>query len=81
LPPPTTALGAILAHLQSPALPYQPSNVSFFHVAPWEGTRLGKGARRQAMAARALVDLAQWMNLRADLEAGAWPRTGVGTGQ
>jgi methylenetetrahydrofolate--tRNA-(uracil-5-)-methyltransferase len=81
LPPPTTALGAIVAHLQSPLLPYQPSNVSFFHVAPWEGARLGKRARRQAMAERALTDLARWMDQRADLGRAQWPGTDAEAGQ
>jgi methylenetetrahydrofolate--tRNA-(uracil-5-)-methyltransferase len=67
LPPPTTALGGLLAHLKSPAQPYQPSNISFFHVAPWDGPRLGKRARHEALAARALTDLHAWLETRGDL--------------
>ena len=67
LPPPTTALGGLLAHLGWPATPYQPSNISFFHIAPWNGPRLGKRARHEALAARALADLEAWLEMRGDL--------------
>jgi methylenetetrahydrofolate--tRNA-(uracil-5-)-methyltransferase len=61
LPPPTTALGGVLAHLGSPTTPYQPSNINFFHIAAWNGARLGKRARHEAMAVRALADLETWI--------------------
>jgi methylenetetrahydrofolate--tRNA-(uracil-5-)-methyltransferase len=67
LPPPTTALGGLLAHLKWATLPYQPSNISFFHLAPWDGPRLGKRARHEALAARALADLQAWLETRGDL--------------
>ena len=60
-PPPTTAHGALLRHLARQDQPFQPSNVNFSLLAPWEGDRLHKRARYQAMADRALGDLARWM--------------------
>ena len=43
---------------------YQPSNITFSLLAPWEGGRLKKRAKHQAMAERALVDLQEWMKSR-----------------
>ena len=57
LPPPTTALGGILTHLGRNADDYQPSNITFSHLLPWEGPRLAKRAKYEAMAERALRDL------------------------
>ncbi|HEY6077682.1 MAG TPA: methylenetetrahydrofolate--tRNA-(uracil(54)-C(5))-methyltransferase (FADH(2)-oxidizing) TrmFO [Polyangiaceae bacterium] len=57
LPPPTTALGGILTHLGRNPDDYQPSNITFSHVAPWDGPRLAKRAKYEAMAERALRDL------------------------
>jgi methylenetetrahydrofolate--tRNA-(uracil-5-)-methyltransferase len=57
LPPPTTALGGILTHLGRNAHDYQPSNITFSHIAPWEGPRLKKREKYEAMAQRALADL------------------------
>lgn len=57
LPPPTTALGGLIAHTQRNAEDYQPSNITFAHLAPWEGPRLKKRAKYQAMSERALDDL------------------------
>jgi methylenetetrahydrofolate--tRNA-(uracil-5-)-methyltransferase len=57
LPPRTTALGGILTHLGRNADDYQPSNITFSHIAPWEGARLKKRDKYQAMAERALRDL------------------------
>lgn len=59
-PPPSTAHGGLLSHLRREG-DYQPSNVTFSHLAPWPGERLRKRARYLAMAERALVDLEQWM--------------------
>ena len=58
-PPPTTALGGILAHLRRPADDYQPSNVTWAHVAPLE-IRKKKRDRYEAMAERALADFDAW---------------------
>jgi methylenetetrahydrofolate--tRNA-(uracil-5-)-methyltransferase len=64
-PPPTTALGGILTQLGRvpPSGGYQPSNITWAHVPPLEGTgkRLRKRARYEAMAVRALADLATWL--------------------
>jgi methylenetetrahydrofolate--tRNA-(uracil-5-)-methyltransferase len=60
-PPPTTAHGGLLLQLRRDAQSYQPSNVTFSHLAPWEGPRLQKRAKYEAMAARALEDLRGWM--------------------
>ncbi len=63
LPPPTTALGGILTHLSRPPLAgakYQPSNITWAHVAPFveAGTnRLKKRDRYDRLAARAVVDI------------------------
>lgn len=64
LPPPTTAHGGLLTHLGRNAERFQPSNITFSHLAPWAdepGTkRLRKRARYEVMAERALADLAVW---------------------
>jgi methylenetetrahydrofolate--tRNA-(uracil-5-)-methyltransferase len=70
-PPSTTALGGILTHLSrrppgsesSSKSRYQPSNITWAHLPPLEGTgkKLKKRARYEAMADRALRDLATWL--------------------
>jgi len=60
-PPPTTAHGGLLTHLSRNAESYQPSNITFACLPPLEGTRLKKRARYEALAERALLDLAGWM--------------------
>jgi len=66
-PPPTTALGALLAHITggAEATTFQPMNVNFGlfpPVAPPEGKRKIKGRdRKKAMSDRALTDLADWL--------------------
>ena len=57
LPPPTTALGGIVTHLGRNAADYQPSNITFSHIEPWDGRRLKKRDKYEAMAERALRDL------------------------
>jgi methylenetetrahydrofolate--tRNA-(uracil-5-)-methyltransferase len=57
LPPKTTALGGILTHLGRNPDDYQPSNITFSHIAPWDGKRLKKREKYEAMAQRALQDL------------------------
>jgi methylenetetrahydrofolate--tRNA-(uracil-5-)-methyltransferase len=57
LPSPTTALGGILTHLARNPDDYQPSNITFSHIAPWDGKRLKKRDKYEAMAERALRDL------------------------
>lgn len=40
---------------------YQPSNITFAHLPPWEGRRLKKRAKYEAMAERALFSLGEWL--------------------
>ena len=68
-PPPTTALGALLAHITggADATTFQPMNVNFglFPELPVEGKRPSRGKdRKQAMARRALTDIDAWLNPR-----------------
>jgi methylenetetrahydrofolate--tRNA-(uracil-5-)-methyltransferase len=75
-PPPTTALGGILTHLSRPGPGgYQPSNITWAHIPPLEGQdrRLKKRARYEAMAERALRDLARWLTTAADRTSDAIP--------
>jgi hypothetical protein len=41
---------------------YQPSNLTFSHLPPWQGRRLPKRTKYEAMAARALTSLSAWMH-------------------
>ena len=63
-PPPTTALGALIAHITggADALSFQPMNVNFGlfpDLAPAERTR-GRD-RKKLMSQRALADLDEWL--------------------
>ena len=74
-PPPTTAFGAILAHItgghladeESPQRSFQPMNVNFGLFPPVDEENLtGKGrmrgeAKRRAITSRALADLDRWL--------------------
>jgi methylenetetrahydrofolate--tRNA-(uracil-5-)-methyltransferase len=89
-PPPTTAHGALLAHItgghietiDAGASSFQPMNINFGLFPPIteqvaydkDGRKFGRGsaknlARKGALSARALADLAQWMNGAARTEA------------
>ncbi|HEY8943208.1 MAG TPA: hypothetical protein VIM73_03050, partial [Polyangiaceae bacterium] len=57
---------------------YQPSNITFSHIAPWEGTRLKKRAKYEAMAERALGDLRDWLERRAAFGADMESIAGAG---
>jgi methylenetetrahydrofolate--tRNA-(uracil-5-)-methyltransferase len=59
-PPANTAHGGLLTQLARVVPDYQPSNITFSHLPAWEGTRLKKRAKHEAMARQALADLAQW---------------------
>jgi methylenetetrahydrofolate--tRNA-(uracil-5-)-methyltransferase len=61
LPPPTTALGGLVNHVTRVIPDYQPSNITFSHLQPWDGARLKKRPKYEAMAARALLDLEAWL--------------------
>jgi methylenetetrahydrofolate--tRNA-(uracil-5-)-methyltransferase len=62
-PPPTTALGALLAHITggADAALYQPMNVNFGLFPPIEGTRTKKADRKKLYTARAREDLEAWL--------------------
>lgn len=59
-PPAVTAHGGLLSHLRRAEVPFQPSNITFSHLPPWEGERLAKRAKYAAMAERALGALGSW---------------------
>jgi methylenetetrahydrofolate--tRNA-(uracil-5-)-methyltransferase len=65
LPPPTTALGALLNHITggAEADSFQPMNVNFGLFPPLS-ERVHKSQRKQAMSARALADLDGWIGRR-----------------
>ncbi|MGF1641524.1 MAG: methylenetetrahydrofolate--tRNA-(uracil(54)-C(5))-methyltransferase (FADH(2)-oxidizing) TrmFO [Rhodospirillales bacterium] len=65
VPPPTTALGALLGHVTGGALAetFQPMNINFGlfpPIAAAEGEGLRGRERKRAIARRALGDLADW---------------------
>ena len=62
LPPPTTALGALLAHITggADAKTFQPMNINFGLLPPLT-ERVHKKRRKPAMSARALSDLDAWL--------------------
>jgi methylenetetrahydrofolate--tRNA-(uracil-5-)-methyltransferase len=61
-PPASTAHGGLLTQLARNEATYQPSNITFSHLPPWEGPRLGKRPRYEAIAQRALDELARWID-------------------
>jgi methylenetetrahydrofolate--tRNA-(uracil-5-)-methyltransferase len=63
LPPPTTALGALLRHLrESDPRHFQPSNVNFGLFPALAGPQRGpRRARHERLAARALLELEPWL--------------------
>jgi methylenetetrahydrofolate--tRNA-(uracil-5-)-methyltransferase len=65
LPPPTTALGALLNHITggAEADTFQPMNVNFGLFPPLSD-RVHKSQRKPAMSARALADLDSWIGRR-----------------
>lgn len=60
LPPTTTAHRGLIVQTQRHSDDYQPSNITFAHLEPWDGKRLKKRAKYEAMAERALRDLELW---------------------
>ncbi len=67
LPPPTTTLGALLAHITggADARTFQPMNINFGLLPPLAG-RVHKKQRKPAMSARALGDLDAWLGRTRD---------------
>ncbi|HZD25951.1 MAG TPA: methylenetetrahydrofolate--tRNA-(uracil(54)-C(5))-methyltransferase (FADH(2)-oxidizing) TrmFO, partial [Alphaproteobacteria bacterium] len=65
-PPPTTALGALLAHITggADAGSFQPMNVNFGLFPPLDEKVARKG-RKPALSARALADLSGWLDAAA----------------
>ncbi|MEX0924170.1 MAG: methylenetetrahydrofolate--tRNA-(uracil(54)-C(5))-methyltransferase (FADH(2)-oxidizing) TrmFO [Rhodovibrionaceae bacterium] len=66
-PPPTTALGALIAHITggAEAETFQPMNVNFGlfpPLQPAEGQKIKKRDRKPMMSRRALADLAGWLD-------------------
>ena len=59
-PPPETALGALLGHLQRPEKRFQPSNVHF-GLMPELDERARKKERKALYAARAEATFAGWL--------------------
>ena len=61
-PPPTTALGALIAHITggADAKSFQPMNVNFGLFPPLDKRVKGKD-RKQAMSTRALAHLSDWL--------------------
>jgi methylenetetrahydrofolate--tRNA-(uracil-5-)-methyltransferase len=65
-PPPTTALGALVAHITggADAVSFQPMNVNFGLFPPLPAgaiTRSNRGEKKPLMAKRALADLGNWL--------------------
>jgi methylenetetrahydrofolate--tRNA-(uracil-5-)-methyltransferase len=67
-PPASCAHGGLLTHLSRNADDYQPSNITFSHLPAWDGPRMPKRNKHEAMAERALLALYDWM-----LESGLQP--------
>lgn len=68
-PPPTTALGGLLTHLQTPREDFQPSNLTWALLPPVvdpKVKKLPKHVRLERGAQRALDDLAAWLPLVAE---------------
>ncbi|MFO0742003.1 MAG: methylenetetrahydrofolate--tRNA-(uracil(54)-C(5))-methyltransferase (FADH(2)-oxidizing) TrmFO [Labilithrix sp.] len=61
-PPETTALGGIRTHLMRENERFQPSNITWACIPPPPDGKLKKRDRYQAMADRALADLAGWLS-------------------
>jgi methylenetetrahydrofolate--tRNA-(uracil-5-)-methyltransferase len=64
LPPEVTAHAGLLRQTSRHADDYQPSNITFAHLPPWEGPRLKKRAKYEAMAERSLSALGAWIEAR-----------------
>ncbi len=74
IPPETTTLGGLLRRLNTNHNDFQPSNVTWAHVAPIQG-KMSKAAKKAALAQRAMKDLEAWLtkapddDLRSGLDA------------
>ncbi|MBF0169939.1 MAG: methylenetetrahydrofolate--tRNA-(uracil(54)-C(5))-methyltransferase (FADH(2)-oxidizing) TrmFO [Nitrospinae bacterium] len=63
-PPPTSALGALLAYVTTPRDPYVPTNMNFSLFPPLAttGKKLKRKLRREAHIERARADVAPWLD-------------------
>src|SRR5205085_35656 len=70
LPPDTTALGALLAHITrgADAKTFQPMNINFGLFPPLADERARGKDRKKLMAHRAIADLETWLGHRAAAE-------------
>ncbi len=61
-PPPTTALGGLMNHLSKKTDNYQPSNITWAHVAPLpdERRKVKKRDRYERLGARGIADFDVW---------------------
>ena len=59
--PEMTAHAGLIRQTSRHADDYQPSNITFAHLPPWEGRRLGKREKYEAMAERSLEALGKWL--------------------
>ncbi len=60
-PPPSTAVGALLAHLSRDSANFQPSGVNFGLFIPLE-KKYNKKTRKEMYAKRAAADFANWLS-------------------
>jgi len=68
VPPPTTALGALLGYISDPERKrFQPMNVNFGLIPPLSVRLRGK-AKKEMLSRRALADMAAWLS---ELDGGA----------
>lgn len=68
-PPETSAHFGLLRQTRRHEQDYQPSNITFAHLPPWQGARLKKRAKYEAMAELSLRDLGQWKAAQPAIEA------------
>lgn len=61
LPPVGTAHRGLITQTQRHEEDYQPSNITFAHLPPWENPKLKKRDKYQALAERALQLLDEWI--------------------
>ncbi|HYM29845.1 MAG TPA: methylenetetrahydrofolate--tRNA-(uracil(54)-C(5))-methyltransferase (FADH(2)-oxidizing) TrmFO [Candidatus Cybelea sp.] len=63
-PPPTTALGALLAHITggADAATFQPMNINFGLFPPLD-QRIRRSERKPVIARRAMADLGEWLGV------------------
>ncbi len=68
LPRHTTAHRGLIQHTQRQVDDYQPSNITFAHIAPWDGPRMKKRDKYAAMSERALRDIDAFIKANEDAQ-------------